>query len=44
MRRQYFIHDARNDTRLDGPYTSRKQALICSAKFNDKGILRKYDA
>lgn len=38
-RPEYFIHDARHPTRrLDGPYSSRKAALIASVKFNEAGI------
>ena len=35
---QYFIHDARNRQRLDGPYSSRKEAVAASVKFNQQGI------
>ena len=35
---QYFIHDARNNQRLDGPYASREAALAASVKFNGQGI------
>jgi hypothetical protein len=36
MKWQYFIHDAK--TLLDGPYSSRKRALLCCDKFNKQGI------
>jgi hypothetical protein len=39
VRYPYFIHDARKpERRLDGPYTSRAKALVCSVKFNNAGI------
>jgi hypothetical protein len=38
MKWQYFIHDAKTLKRLDGPYASRKRALLCCDKFNKQGI------
>lgn len=35
---QYFIHNANNRQRLDGPYSSRKAAVVASVKFNEQGI------
>jgi hypothetical protein len=38
IRYEYFVHDARTNKRLDGPYTSRKAALRASVKFNEQGV------
>ena len=38
MRYEYFIHDAKTDKRLDGPYTSREATLRACVKFDKSGI------
>jgi hypothetical protein len=39
MKYQYFIHDARApNKRLDGPFSTRKKAVIASVEFNEQKI------